>query len=303
MPKFVSDYLSKVVHDSPVILRRMTLTQPEVTTLYRGADDLSQTMFCLSTMMVGIWGYRFPNEITMSDIKTHKTTNLSNQNAYFLSMSAREEVASLRSRNNSLLIIDPSLFRHLCIDVHQTYRDNIYTMPGRIEGEAEHVSLATLFYSIKAFRVDGVDFANPFYLSIESDNKEALARFKTFYNAYITLLKNIQSQVIAKEDIATEIEDLIDNLMALYEQYTEANPFTMSIAELEAKAPEFFKRLIAHEQIEDKSALLKDLVIARKEILLETHPHAKTLIESQPFDRDRVMTCYDDPYSSYGQYD
>lgn len=224
----------------------LILCQNEITQLYRGLESTAKMnmLFQLPTILFGEFGVVFPDCLSMSHVERHKTSNQRNSSGgqHLVSMSSDATVSN-GFGNNSYFIIDPTLFSDYIVDVHQSYKRHVLTMPGRMENEQEYLAPAVLTCSIKHIVLDGRIIANPFYLALSPDNKSAISAFKMVYDRYLHLLRQKYSGMLTQQTEQEKISDFIKSYLAFYAQYSEANrnPFAMSIDTFSQYYPEYGK--------------------------------------------------------------
>lgn len=276
-------------------------TPKEVRELYRGFHHVSGVMFNLSTMIFGLFGHTLPQRVSMTEIKLHKVSNLSND-AHMLGMSSDEAVAKDWGRNE-YITVDPSLIRPFLVDVHATYSRHLYTFPARMLREKEHVGLAVLSCNVKTITLGEEVIVNPFYINRNDAVEEIRDAYSTLYLDYLCLLRAIPEKKADRESLKELITVFVEGLLAFYETYSgDKNPFDKSISNLSETHPLFMSHFLKHQTIEDQSITMKDLVFSNLEGLLLDHPHIETILNPKTVKEADIVTVYDDPYS-YSQYD
>lgn len=296
---FATHESSRSVHG--VEYTRMVRSSAEIHELYRGFDDIPHTMFNLSTVMLGLFGHRLPERVTIKEIMQHKLTNLRND-AHMFAMTTDNAVAQNWGRN-TYISIDPRLIQDYLIDVHRTYTRHQYNFPARMLREKEHVALAVLSCNVKSITLGEETINNPFYIEIEQENREAVEAFKTLYLNYLCMLREIREKIKDADSVSSMITAFLEEFLAFYDSVAgEKNPFNQTVAALLLEHPEFMTHLLRETPIEERGVPLREIVMENPRDLLMKHAYAKSLIEAKPFKEEEVVTCYDDPYS-YSQYD
>jgi hypothetical protein len=283
-----------------VVFIRLAQTPSSVSTLYRGFSDEPSIMFSLPVILGGLFARSLPESVSIENVRTHKTTNCSNDN-YLFSMTESEEVAKTRGKGN-FLTIDPVLFREFIIDIHQSYKWHSLTFPARMQNEAEHASLVMLYCSVKSITINHIESINPFYIAIHPENEEAISRFKPIYKTYLSLLRAKINDTLSKNEEEKALMQFCENYLDFYRDYAkEKNPFDMTVEELKAEHPVFNELERLNNSYDPgffrSSLTLKDLVIAQASQLFNHHAYMIEMLKPKNSFTNLVKPCNEDVWS------
>lgn len=280
-------------------------TNNNITNLYRGFEEIPEMMFQLPTIILGLFARSIPDCITMEHIELHKTTNTANNN-YLVAMTEDIEIAKEKGHGNAI-IIDTLLLQNDLIDVHQTYKQNQLNFSARLEKEVEHVCLVILYCSIKAIILNDQVILNPFHLTM-NENNSALAKFSALYNRYISLVRQQYQQGI-NPAIEDETVSFINSFLDFYANYSEINPFAMSLDQLQKKYPEFMEQFIASNpylangftnlKLFNNEQTLKDLILKDAGKMFEHHHYTHDRAAIERSRKTVVPPSYEDPYNRF----
>ncbi len=278
---------------SQVVVSNKTIKE-----LYRGFTDITEVCFTLPTVLFGLFGRIHPEVMTVEMIKRHKTTNYS-PSEHFVAMTTDVEVAKVQG-DKSFITIDPALLRNHLVDVHQTYTQNMITIPGRMSSEAEHISIALLFCSIKSFTLKGDIVSNPFYLSVNESNSNIMHDYAQLYECYLTLLRMKHQNTLTKQDEMIGLTKFINGYLMFYQNYVMGvNPFNLTLDELSKQYPDFMK-FFSLQKNTDSLTLFKpretigDVAMKFSVTLFDHHPYIQSLVLDNA---NQSLTIYEDEYA------
>ncbi|AWN75732.1 TPA: hypothetical protein ACTUT5_001918 [Legionella anisa] len=284
---------------SGVQFSNVVKTSSAIQTLYRGDNHLSDVVFLLPTLLIGVFCQSLPEVVDMEQIRLHKLTNLSND-FHMVSMSEDLQIA-LDWGSGCFIEIDPSLFSNYVVDVHATFRKNQLNFPARMEREKEHTALIVPFCSIKKITIHYKELVNPFYVCISPDNHEATIAFNAFYCQLISLLRKKYTQEVAYEEEKTALYACVTAYLEFYDKFSgSGNPFNKSFSELLTLYPEFMENFFQSNHVTSKIGLMKDFFLSSSGNSFKEHPYTKIIDASYIHRAKESTTCDEDDWAKPG---
>lgn len=288
----------------------LAITDENISTLYRGFDDIPAVMFSTSTLLLGLFARSLPERLTMEEVRLHKTTNYSNDH-YMVSMTEKMEIANGRGKSHHITV-DPALFRDFILDVHKTYKRHTLVFPARMMGETEHSTLALLYCSVKSITINNQEIANPFYIAINPDNQEAILGFKKIYIHALNLIRAKLNNEISDENESLALREFVISYMKFYSQYAgENNPFDMPMDELSRRYPEYMACFFNNNRemefgslhtafnltLFKRSDSFGEIALSMISSLFNNHPYMQARSDSKKTAAYEIQTCNEDPWS------
>lgn len=266
-----------------------------IKSLYRGDSKLSEMIFLLPTLLMGVFCKSFPEVVNMEQLRLHKLTNLSND-FHMVSMSEDPQIA-IDWGNGSYITIDPTLFSDNIVNVHESFKKNQLNFPSRMEKEKEHIALAIPFTSIKKITIDNKEFSNPFYVNISPNDQEAITVFDALYSQLIALLRKKYTQEIEPMEEKEILNDYVTAYLEFYAKFSTYNPFQKSCLELFNLYPEFMDNFFRANHLASTNDVLQTILLNSSGGLFSDHPYTKSINASYISRIKESITCYEDDWA------